>query len=300
MSISALCVGHAAWDLCFVVDGYPTENTKIETRLLLESGGGPAANAAWLLARWGLPTALAALVGEDTYGERVVAELQEALVDCCLVERRRDYSTPVSTIITNRANGSRTICNRKVTSAPLRLPQELPATWNPRLLLFDGHELDASLAAVRAYPSAITVLDAGSLRDGTRELASRVDYLVCSQRFAAQVTGEPDVWVNWRSCVLKLRALNGRVAVITLGEHGLVFNDGQEQGALPALPACGVDTTAAGDIFHGAFAYALLQNMGLRTALRLANTAAGLSVRKHGGRPSAPELTAVMEAMKHA
>ncbi len=299
MSISALCIGHAAWDLCFVVDSYPTENTKIETGLLLESGGGPAANAAWLLARWGVSSALAALVGEDTYGERVVTELQEARVDCCLVERRRGYSTPVSAIITNHANGSRTICNRKITSAPLGLPQKLPATWNPRLLLLDGHELDASLAAMRAYPSAITVLDAGSLREGTRELAPRVDYLVCSQRFAAQITNERDVWANWRSCVRKLRTLNGKVAVITLGEHSLVFDDGHEQGTLPALPVKAVDTTAAGDVFHGAFAYALLQNMGLKAALRLANTAAGLSVQKYGGRPSVPELAAVTEAMKH-
>ena len=52
MKVSALCIGQAAWDLCFIVDDYPAENSKAETELLVESGGGPAANAAWLLARW--------------------------------------------------------------------------------------------------------------------------------------------------------------------------------------------------------------------------------------------------------
>src|ERR1019366_10671525 len=47
VTVSALCVGQATWDLCFIVDGYPAENSKAETELLIESGDGPAANAAW-------------------------------------------------------------------------------------------------------------------------------------------------------------------------------------------------------------------------------------------------------------
>jgi sugar/nucleoside kinase (ribokinase family) len=297
MNVSALCIGQAAWDLCFIVDGYPAENSKTQTELFVESGGGPAANAAWLLASWDVPTALAALVGEDDYGRRVLGELQRAGVDCRLLERRSGYLTPLSGIITNRANGSRTVINRKDPVGKLTLSHDALSDLNPRLLLFDGHELEASLAAMQAFPSAITVLDAGSLRDGTRELSHRVDYLVCSQRFAAQATGEPDVSAHWQECVRRVRELNGKVAVVTLGEQGLAFDDGRERGRLPALPVKAADTTAAGDIFHGAFAYALLRHMGFGQALRLATTAAGLSVQKFGGRPSVPELAAVGKAM---
>jgi sulfofructose kinase len=296
MNVSVLCVGHAAWDLCFVVDAYPAENSKAETSLLIESGGGPAANAAWLLARWGVPTALAALVGEDDYGRRTLAEMRQAGVDCRCLEPRPGHSTPVSTILVNRANGSRTIINRK-TGGKLLLSDEALAGLNPRLLLFDGHELDASLAAMRAFPSAMTALDAGSLRDGTRELSRHVDYLVASQRFAAQVSGHSDVSAHWQTCLERLRKLNGKVAVVTLGDEGLIFDDGQQQGRLPARAVKAVDTTAAGDIFHGAFAYALLQNMDLGAALRLATAAAGLSVLQFGGRPSTPELAATLKAM---
>jgi sulfofructose kinase len=95
MSVSALCVGHAAWDLCMQVDGYPAENAKTETHLLLESGGGPAANAAWLLAHWGVPTALSTVVGQDHYGSQAVKELADAGVDCRLVEQRAGYPTPL-------------------------------------------------------------------------------------------------------------------------------------------------------------------------------------------------------------
>jgi sugar/nucleoside kinase (ribokinase family) len=296
-SVSVLCIGHAAYDLCMRVAAYPAENSKTETDLLLESGGGPAANAAWLLAHWGVPTALAAVVGDDEYGGRILRELQQAGVECSLMETRPGHLTPVSFIIANPANGSRTIINRRAPAQGLKLPGGRLAQLRPRLLLFDGHELAASLAALEAFPSAITVLDAGALREGTEVLSRRVHYLVCSERFAAQLTGKNDVDADWQSCLRLLQARNGKVAVVTLGEKGLVFSDGRQQGRLPALPVKAVDTTAAGDIFHGAFAFALAQELDFAQALRLATVAAGLSVQRPGGRPSTPELAAVMKVM---
>jgi len=192
MSVSALCIGHASWDLCMQVNAYPAENSKAETSALLESGGGPAANAAWLLGRWGVPTALAAVVGQDDYGDKAVKELAEGGINCRLVEQRAGYATPVSFIIVNRAAGSRTIINRKIPTTGLRLTRQMLAGLDPKLLLFDGHELEASLAALAAFPSATTVLDAGSLREGTSVLAGKVRYLVCSERFAGQITSETD------------------------------------------------------------------------------------------------------------
>ncbi len=296
MSVEALCIGHACWDIGFILDGYPAEDSKAETQWLVESGGGPAANAAWLLARWGAPTALAALVGDDDYGARARRELEQAGVDCRLVEVRPGHATPVSAILINRVNGSRTICNRKL-PVRLALSPDRFSGLNPRLLLFDGHEPEASLAAMQAFPSAIMVLDAGSRREGTQVLAQRADYLVCSQRFAEQAAGKSASRENWRACVRRVRELNGKVAVVTLGQRGLIFDDGSHQEQLPALPVTAVDTTGAGDLFHGAFAYALLQKMDLRDALRLATVTAGLSVQRFGGRPSAPGLPAVLRAL---
>jgi len=299
MKADALCVGHASFDLCMTVDAFPTVNSKAETSALIESGGGPAANAAWLLGRWGVPTALAALVGDDAYGRRARAELQEAGVSCPFLELRPGHVTPVSLIIVNRSPGSRTIINRKGPASPFNLSPEEASAIQPKLLLFDGHELEASLTAMATFPSAITLLDAGSRREGTEMLARRVQYLVCSERFAVQTTGEKDVITHWRACLDRLHALNGQVVVVTLGGQGLIFTDGRVQGRMPALAVQPVDTTAAGDVFHGALAYALLEGMDLEPALHLATVAAGLSVQKVGGRPSTPELAAVLGAIPH-
>ena len=297
MSVSALCVGHAAWDLCMFVDAYPAENSKTEIGFLIESGGGPAANAAWLLGHWGVPTAFAAVVGRDDFGRKAVKELVDAGVDCRLVEQRTGHTTPLSFIIVNRDTGSRTVVNRKVPGAGLRLTRPSLQGLDPQLLLFDGHELDASLAAMESFPSAVTVLDAGSLREGTVALAPKVRYLICSERFAAQVTNEADVLAHQPACLRRLRERYGNVVVVTLGANGAIFDTGDYQGHLPVLSVEARDTTAAGDIFHGAFAFALLKRMTLRKALQLATVAAGLSVQRQGGRPSVPQLKAVLERL---
>ncbi len=299
MSVSALCVGHASWDLCMQVAAYPVEDSKAETDLLVESGGGPAANAAWLLNRWGIPTALAAVVGKDSYGEKVLKELYSAGVDCRLMDRRPGHLTPVSFIVVNRTTASRTIINRKTRDASLELVTQNLSGLDPQLLLFDGHELGASLAAMKAFSSAITVLDAGSLREGTEVLAPRVRYLVCSEKFAGQATGETDVAAHWEPSLRMLRKRYGTIVAITLGAKGVVFDDGEQQGHIPALPVKAIDSTAAGDIFHGAFAFGLLKGMGLRETLRLATVAGGLSVQRAGGRTSTPELKVVLERVAH-
>lgn len=296
MSVSALCVGHAAWDLCMHVQAYPAEDSKVQTDCLIESGGGPAANAAWLLGHWGVSTALAAVVGRDYYGARAVQELIDAGVDCDFLDQRPNYATPLSFIIVNHANGSRTVINRKLPAPALALTKQ---SLDPKLLLFDGHELEASLAALKRFPNAISVLDAGSLREGTSILAPKVQYLVCSEGFAAEVTGQQDVPTHWSGCLRRLRELYRNVVVITLGSNGLAFDDGTDRQWLPALAVKAVDTTAAGDIFHGALAFALLKKMSLRNSLELATIAAGLSVQRKGGRPSTPDLQTVLERLPH-
>jgi sugar/nucleoside kinase (ribokinase family) len=299
MSITALCLGHAAHDLCFIADAYPAENTKAQTESMVESGGGPAANAAWLLARWGVNTAFAGLLGNDNYGRRVVEELSTGGVDCALVELRAGHVTPVSAILVNRITGSRTIMNRRIQGAGMTLHPDKLSGLNPRLLLFDGHELDASLTAMQSFPHAITLLDAGSLREGTRQLSEHVDYLVSSQHFAAQITGQNENHSDWLQTAQLLQKRCHKTAIITLGGMGCVYDNGHERGRIPAMNVHAVDTTGAGDIFHGALAFGLIEGKPLSDALRLATVAAGLSVQQWGGRPSVPELSTVLKEMSH-
>ena len=169
-------------------------------------------------------------------------------------------------------------------------------------MLFDGHEPEASLAALPALPDARTVLDAGSLRPGTAALAGKVEFLVASERFARQVTGEVALATieSQRRCVADLRRRYGSTVVVTLGRRGLAMDDGAGFRHMPAFPSVAVDTTGAGDIFHGAFVFGLLEDLGLWDTLRLASMAAAISVGREGGRLSTPTLAQVREALANA
>ena len=90
---------------------------------------------------------MATVVGQDYYGSQAVKELADAGVDCRLVEQRAGYPTPLSFILANRITGSRTIINRKLPVAGAHLTRQSLHGLDPQLLLFDGHELEASLRA---------------------------------------------------------------------------------------------------------------------------------------------------------
>ena len=303
-AVEVLAVGTTCYDLSVFVDGYPRENSKLEIYEMLEGGGGPAANAAYLLSCWGVNCAFAGLLGDDSYGQRIRAEFQAAHADVSLLEVQARHSTPVSIILVNTRNGSRTIVNRKAMRAALDLGAEHLAELRPQVLLFDGHELNASRLALDQCRGAVAILDAGSLRPGTRELSARVDYLVAAERFALQMTGLPDLTTpeNWRECLRRLREVARPEAeiVVTLGEKGLIFEAEGSCGRLPAYPVRVVDTTGAGDIFHGAFAYGVLKNLRLEHTLKLASMAGALSVQKRGGRQSIPSLADVRKALRDA
>jgi sugar/nucleoside kinase (ribokinase family) len=220
------------------------------------------------------------------------------------LRRSGENPTPVSVILVNERNGSRTIINRKQprVGTPLRLPAKPAWPQPPRVLLFDGHELEASLDAMQLFPQARTILDAGSLRPGTRELAGRVDFLVCSEKFAREFSGVPDLDTaeHQAAAVAALHRCNGHPIVVTCGERGVLHGTGERVERLPALPVEVRDTTGAGDIFHGAFAYGVFKGLPWLETLRLAIATASLSVAGRGGRTSIPSLAKVQETLRHA
>jgi sugar/nucleoside kinase (ribokinase family) len=298
--LELLCIGHAAWDRIVTVPRWPAEDTKVEATGLSESGGGPAANAAYLLSRWGVRTAFAGVVGADEAGRRTAAEFQEAGTDTRGLELRPGHATPTSLVLVSDKSGSRTIITRKAPTGPLTLdafPGEAP-----KVLLFDGHELEAALAALERFPSAVSILDAGSLREGTKELAGRVDHLVASERFAAQVLGRGGLGMReeQEEALEELCRINPKTVVITLGIRGQVYGTAEGRWRLSAFSATVVDTTAAGDIFHGAYAYGVLHQLPPLETLELASMAAALSVERPGGRASIPSLEEVREALADA
>src|SRR5271157_3193996 len=176
-NLEVLAIGTAAYDFSLFIEEFPRENSKAEVHDMLEGGGGPAANAAYLLSLWGAHCGFAGLLGDDYYGERIRGEFESVGTDLSLTETRAGHPTPVSFILANTRTGSRTIVNRRAPQGALELKSSQLAAYSPRVLLVDGHEREAGRAAHEAFPQAVSILDAGSLRPGTQESADKVDYL---------------------------------------------------------------------------------------------------------------------------
>jgi sulfofructose kinase len=290
-----LCIGAVAYDINVPLEYFPEENTKVHIENMLEEGGGPAANAAYLLSKWGVDSAFAGIIGDDVYGRHIEQEFKEINTDISMLQKHESLGTPLSIVMVNKKNGSRTIISRRSKNMNLQVDIRRLKKLNPIVMLFDGHELEASLTAMEAFPSAKTILDAGSLREGTEVLGGKVDYLVCSERFALSYTGLPDLISkeNQKKCINTLKVLNKKQVVVTIGEKGLIYEKDGKLIHMKAFKADAVDTTGAGDIFHGAFAYGVLKNMPLFDILQLSSMAACISVGSQGGRKSIPSLRQV-------
>jgi sugar/nucleoside kinase (ribokinase family) len=220
----------------------------------------------------------------------VLEELNEQGVDTSWFRLIDGETTSLSCVITNAQSGARTAVNHPPQSVLPRARELLP-THAPRALLLDGHESELSHLALEQFPAAISILDGGSLRDSTAALANQVDYAIVSSAFATSATGiTPTNSESIARCVETLsRRFSSRVAV-TLGPLG-VGTLAEDGGVLhlKAPNVVTVDSTGAGDLFHGAFVWAMVNGYSYLPALRVAMGAAALSVTRPGGRSSIPE-----------
>ena len=292
LEIDVLCVGHASYDLIFTVDYHPASDEKVFANDFLACGGGPAANAAVQIAGVGGISAFAGYLGTDLYGDKHLQEFIDSGVNSSLVVR--GYApTPLSTILV-KPDGQRSLINYKGQTKPLPENTIDFSHVKPKVILFDGHEpyISLPLAEYAREAKIPTVLDAGSLNPSTLALLSKVDYAVCSEKFALQLAEDVEFALQQISEIAP-------VAVITLGEHGLIWKKGNEQGKHPALSVDTIDTTGAGDAFHGAFAYGVASNMAWDDLLTFASVAGSLCCQKMGARLGLANLSEIDLAMQH-
>lgn len=288
-----LCIGHAAYDITIPVDDFPIENTKNRITERVECGGGPASNAAYLLAKWKMDSYFAGVIGNDVYGNRILNEFNEIGVHTNFLQINQNLTTTSSFIIANRSNGSRTILTHRPTEMKMR---DFEVDIEPSVILMDGQEVEMSKKMIKQFPNAITIIDAGRPKEGIIELAKMVNYLVCSKDFAEAVTQIKIDYNDVNSLVqvfLKLKEEFQNNIIVTLEEHGCLYEKENLIKRMPSIRVEAIDSTGAGDIFHGAFAYGIANKFEIERTLKYANIAGAISVTRVGGRFSIPTLEEV-------
>lgn len=290
-----VCVGHSTYDITLPVNQYPAENVKYRLTEKVECGGGPASNAAYLLAKWGMKTSILSVVGEDYYGKLIREDFKRIGANIKYLELKKGHQTSSSYIIANTANGSRTILTSK--KSPIRkLEQDI--TVNADIILIDGEHPETALKVLIDNENAISVIDAGRLNKDTKMLGKMVKYLVCSKDFAEEFAKVKIDYKNKETiieCYEKLKAYFKNTVVITLESHGSFTEIDGKYVQIPSIKVHAIDSTGAGDIFHGAFTYFVGNNYPLDEAIHYASIAGAISVTRVGSRNSIPTLKEVLE-----
>ena len=290
-------VGISVVDVMLVMDGFRTGEGSFHCERLYTEGGGMVATALCAAARLGSETRLFSRIGDDIHGRFILDSLARFGVDVSGIANVRGRNTTVSVVLVDRATGEKQFYSEFVKSAYIDpLDMVLSLLEGAEALLVDGHWTDQAFrAAGWARERGIPVVsDFKRMYTGLEKVFPLVDYHVLPRFFAAEVTGKKTP----ESILRALARKYGGTPVITGGsEGGMYLLDGTVR-RYRAFPVECVDSTGAGDAFHGAFCHFLTRGADIQRCLELASAVGALNCRALGGRaalPSPEELSSFLE-----
>lgn len=293
-------VGLNATDTLLTVAQFPAFAGKARILEEVLSPGGQVASALVACARLGLRTKYIGTVGDDERGRIQMESLRGPGIDLEHVQVRRNCPNQSAYIVIDGLTGERTVFWRRDDSLRLN-PDEIDPGQiaRGRLLLIDGHDTAAvARAAEIARGCGVpVVVDVDTIYAGFEQVLPNTDYLVASSEFPAAFTGERDPF----QALERIQERYGMtVAAMTLGSHGALARYRRAYFYSPAFVVNCVDTTGAGDVFHGAFCYAVLQGMPLPEALEFSNAMAALNCTAIGARGGIAGLDQIRALMARA
>lgn len=284
-----IVIGHAALDSVYRIQRFPPSPTKVRALEHLECGGGSAANAAAAIAHLGGNVELWSRTGADETGKRIIEGLRKDRVPTDYVRVHAGSRSSHAAVIVDE-NGERLIVSERdhaMPSSPEGLPLEHIAS--SAAVLSDLRWFEATQAAFaeakRVDVPCLLDIDVGGGGFVERFLPL-TDYAIFSAPGLTAFAGEG----SHIDLLGKVIAAGVRHAGVTLGAGGYLWRTRSgEQGFQPAYSVQPViDTTGAGDVFHGAFAWALAHGCKDAQCARVAAAAAALSVRRLGARAALP------------
>ncbi len=301
-------LGYCPYDILAIVPHMPEFDDVRMTHAtaLAYDGGGPVGNALAALARLGMTAAYIGILGNDREGHWLRELFIDEGVDIARLRMSNLAGTNVCLLLVEQGTARRAIvCRPQVAPSALVLDaDDRRYVQAARALHLDGQFLPAAIQAARwAREAGVRVsFDGNHPRPGLEDLLPLVDWLVVAEPFPQEATGlaEPG------QAAKALLDLGPELLVVTLGEAGCrawtrpAAPGAAPQGplAVPAFAVDAVDTTGAGDAFHGGFLYAMLQGWELDRVLAFANAVAALNCQTLGGRRGLPDLPAVLALLR--
>ena len=280
--VDVVGVGLNATDTLIALDRFPSIGQKVEFETVQVLPGGQTASMVVACQTWGLSTRYVGKLGDDS-----AAAVHRAAFDRAGVETHiltAEGTASAQSIILVDGSGERTVLLKRDERLSLT-PHDLRREWieNARALHVDGFDTAAATCAARwARAAGLPVIaDLDEIYEGVEDLLPLIDHLIVSREFPARITGIRDL----EKALQTMRSdYKSQITAATLGPDGVLAWDGEQFHYLPAYQVPVVDTTGAGDTFHAAYVYGLLQNWLLDRRLDFACAAAALNCTGTGAR----------------
>jgi sugar/nucleoside kinase (ribokinase family) len=289
--MQTLFIGQTYIDVTFLADRIPTGDEKDVAKDYAISFGGNAVTAAFCCSKLGITADLLTSLADDWLGRMFLDMAAKYQVS---IHPRKVKRSSLSFVMP-RGN-KRAILRMR--DADYLHPFPTLNLTDCRALHLDGHQPDAALHYARECRAAgiLTSLDGGRVREQTHDLLPFVDVAIVSERFCEQLKITPVAAMDF------LKSKGCKIGGVTLGERGMVWYD--EKGEVKTMPSLNVpldkivDTSGAGDVFHGAYMYAYLEGLGSNWEERFhfARAASAHAIQYLGNEAKIPNLDDVRAA----
>ncbi|MGA9884179.1 MAG: PfkB family carbohydrate kinase [Candidatus Acidiferrales bacterium] len=292
-------VGINAMDTVIRLPHFPTPDSKMELLSAEPMPGGQVASAMVACRRWGLRARYVGKIGNDVAGACQRTEMKREGIDARWIVAKGRRSQ-FSFILVDQASGERTVLWNRDPKIALR-PDDLKHSWirGAAALLVDGHDTKAAALVSRwAREDGIPVVgDLDNRYPKVEALLEYVDYPITSKDFPERLTGESNLL---KSLPMIHAQFKCRLTTATLGGCGVIAWDGVRFLYCPAFTVNPVDTTGAGDIFHGAFVHGLVQGWSFEEILEFGCAAAALNCLAPGARGGIAPLKKIEDLRRSA
>jgi len=257
--------------------------------------GGKGCNQAIAISRLGGEVNFISKIGKDDYGQLAINTLNQNNIDTSTVIQSPDHQTGVAGIMIDKKTGKNAI--NVITGAPSTLTidqinKNIDKIKNSKIFLTQleiPNDVTLHSLKIAKENKVLTILNPAPASEISKEFFNYIDYFTPNETEAEfytgiKITNEKEA----KDASIKLLNLGLKKVIITLGEKGLFYSDGNEDIYLKATSVKAIDTTGAGDAFNGGLAFALSKNKSIKDALNLANQVAGLSTIKLGAGNAMP------------
>ena len=296
-------VGHCCQDSICTIEEYPPEDSSTHITAIDDSqGGGAVATAMVAAAKLGVLTGMIAHLGDDSTGDRIAGDFESYGMDITGIRRIVGGRSSSSIVLVDPGKGTRTKFPYRDNLPSIEWDeQQKELLRNAKILHLDGTQYENAVAAAtlaREY-GVVVSLDGCSMQKDhakNRKLAGMADILIMNAKYPLKVSGQDDI----RQAMLEMAALGSKVVISTAGKNGCYAVFDGKVHHFSAYPVDAIDTTGAGDVFHGAFLTAWLEQKDVRECIRFASAVSAMKCLKIGGRAGIPSRKEVEQFLREA